>query len=143
MTSTPSTPPPIPGDWKTGIITRTGEWSIGDLWVDWAAKRYCIQVTDAHCNAVGSMHGGAMATFMDGQAFVYQDPAAGDPHTPTISLSVDYLAPPVPGDWLVADVLLVKTTRTMLFTQAIAYVGDRAMARSNAIYRNNAGKDFP
>jgi acyl-coenzyme A thioesterase PaaI-like protein len=142
MDSQENTPPPIPGDWVKGIVTRTGPWTVGDLWVDWNAKRYCLKVTDAHCNAVGGMHGGAMATFLDGQVFVYQDPQAADSHTPTISLHVDYLAPPVAGDWLVAEVVLVKTTRTMLFSQAIASVGDRAMARSHAIYKNNAGKDF-
>lgn len=143
MTEKENTTPPIPGDWEPGIVTRTGEWTVGDLWVDWKASRYCLQVTGAHCNGVGGMHGGAMATFLDGQAFVFQDRNAADPHTPTISLHVDYLAPPVAGDWLVADVELIKTTRTMIFTQAIARVGDRAMARSHAIYKNHAGKDFP
>ena len=138
MTSSEKVRPPIPGNWETGVVTRTGEWTVGDLWVDWDAKQYCLQITEAHCNAVGGMHGGAMATFMDGQAFVYQDRASRDPHTPTISLHVDYLAPPMVGDWLVASVDLVKTTRTMIFTQAIASVGDRPMARSHAIYKNHA-----
>lgn len=137
MTSSENVPP-IPGNWETGAVTRTGEWTVGDIWADWNAKRYCIQVTAGHCNEVGSMHGGAMATFLDGQAFVYQDRNANDPHTPTISLHVDYLAPPRPGDWLVAEVELIKTTRTMIFTQAIARVGDRVMSRSHAIYKNHA-----
>lgn len=142
MTTQENNPPPYPGNWEIGIVKRTGPWTVGDIWIDWDAKRYCLQISQAHCNAVGGMHGGAMATFLDGQVFVYQDRAAGDVHTPTISLHVDYLAPAAIGDWLVADVVLVKVTRTMLFTQAIASVGDRAMARSHAIYKNNAGKDF-
>ncbi|GLK42986.1 MULTISPECIES: PaaI family thioesterase [Novosphingobium] len=141
MSDQDNTPPPIPGNWETGIVTRTGAWTVGQIWVDWEAKRYCLKVSEDHCNGVGGMHGGAMATFLDGQAFVYQDREAADPHTPTISLQVNYLAPPVAGDWLVAEVVLVKTTRTMIFTQAIATVGERVMASSHAIYKNNAGKD--
>lgn len=130
------TPPPLPGNWVTGIVTRTGDWTVGDLWVDWENRRYALLVGERHCNATGTMHGGAMATFLDGQAFVYQDPQANDQHTPTISLSVDYLARAAPGDWLVAEVALIKKTKTMLFTEAKAYVGTRIVARSSAIYRN-------
>ena len=82
-----------------------------------------------------------MATFLDGQAIAVVDIIAGaSTHIPTISLHVDYLAPPVVGDWLIADVTLVKTTRTMIFTQAIVTVGERAVARAHAIYSNTAGK---
>jgi len=122
-------------------MTRTGAWTVGRVWVDWAAKRYCLYVSESHCNAVGTMHGGAMSTFLDGQAFVYQDRQGAGHHTPTISLHVDFLEPPCVADWLVAEVILLKTTRTMIFTQAIASVGDRTMASSHAIYKNNAGKD--
>ena len=87
------------------------------------------------------MHGGAMATFLDGQVFVLILDLAARAHTPTITLSVDFLAPPKVGDWLMAEVLHVKTTRTMIVTQALAKVGDRVVARSSAIYSNSQGKD--
>ena len=57
-------------------------------------------------------------------------------HSPTISLSLDYLAPAIVGDWVEAQVTLVKTTRTMIFTQAIMTVDGNPVARSTAIYRN-------
>lgn len=130
--------PTVDGDWERTFVTNTGPWSVGEIWIDRAASRYCLNVRPEHCNATGAMHGGAMATFLDGHGVVVipleED---GSNHTPTISLHVDFLAPPVAGDWLVADVELIKTTRTMIFTQAIARVGDRVMARSHAIYRNN------
>lgn len=134
-------PPPLAGQWVIGEVTRTGAWTIGKLWIDWAAARYAIEVGPQHCNAMGLMHGGAMTTFLDGQAFVVGDEFMLEQHTPTISLSVDFLAPPRPGDWLVAEVQLVKVTRTMIITQALAKVADRVMARSNAIYSNSTGKD--
>jgi uncharacterized protein (TIGR00369 family) len=136
------TQPAIPGDWEPSEVTNTGAWTVGRIWVDRASARYCLQIEPKHCNALGAMHGGAMATFLDGQAIpvIELDPDGGN-HTPTISLDVDFLAPPKAGDWLVAEVTLVKTTRTMIFTQAIAKVGERAVARSQAIYQNNLRKD--
>jgi len=141
MTAESASPPPLAGQWVSGEVTRTGAWTIGSLWIDWAAGRYAVEVGPQHCNATGLMHGGAMATFLDAQAFVVVGDLMRERHTPTISLSVDFLAPPRPGEWLVAEVQLVKVTRTMIITQALARVGDRVMARSNAIYSNSTGKD--
>ena len=138
---TRSGPPPIPGNWEAGAVTRTGPWTVGDLWVDWDQRYYCMLIEDRHCNAMGMMHGGAMATFLDGQGFILYRNMLDGPHTPTISLSVDFLAPPKPGDWLVAQVEHIKTTRSMIVTQALAKVGDRVVARSNIIYANTQGKD--
>ena len=138
---TDTVPPPIPGDWETGAVTRTGAWTVGELWVDWETQRYCLLVGERHCNALGKMHGGALATFLDGQVFVLRVWDATGAHTPTISLSVDFLAPPQVGDWLVAEVEHVKTTNSMIVTQALAKVGNRVVARSNAIYSNTQGKD--
>lgn len=132
--------PPLPGTWEAAVVTRTGPWTVGQLWADWGACRYALLVEEHHCNAMGMMHGGAMATFLDGQAFVLRLPESAS-HTPTISLSVDFLAPPQVGEWLVATVEHVKTTRSMIVTQALARIGDRIVARSNAIYSNPSGKD--
>ena len=137
-----NTPPPLPGNWSRLSISNTGAWTVGPLWVDRAAMAMAMQVQDHHCNALGTMHGGAMATFLDGQAMpgitLLPD---GSNHTPTISLNVDYLAPPKSGDWLLVETNIVKTTRNMIFTQALARVGDIIVARSTAIYKNNLGKD--
>jgi uncharacterized protein (TIGR00369 family) len=127
----------IAGNWQSSELTNGGAWTLGPLWLDRASHRFALQIGPQHCNALGSMHGGAMATFMDGQAFAVVDLAPdGSDHTPTISLQIDYMAPAVAGDWLVADVILVRTTRTMIFTQTIAWVGERPVARSHAIYSN-------
>ena len=82
------------------------------------------------------LHGGAMATFADTQLMAFRAGAEeGASHSPTISLSVDYLAPAAVGAWVEASVTLVKQTRTMLFTQAIMTVDGEPVARSSAIYR--------
>ena len=136
------TPPPLPGTWLPGLDSGSGPWNIGVLWYDRATGRMVWRVRPEHCNAYGSLHGGAMATYADGQAaavidYVFDDPAG---HTPTVSLSVDYLAPVPVGAWLLAEVTLLKTTRTLIFTQAVMTVEGRVVARSHAIYRNVPGK---
>lgn len=131
----------ISGDWQPTEVTNTGAWTVGTIWLDRVSHRYALMIEPRHCNALGTMNGGAMATFLDGQAVAVIELAPdGSNHTPSISLQVDFMAPPKPGDWLVAEVILVKVTKSMIFTQAIVTVGDRAVARSHAIYSNTQGK---
>lgn len=83
-----------------------------------------------------------MSTFADAQILAVR-PEAGHPAspTPTISLSVDFLAPVPVGALVEADVTLVKTTRTMIFTQAVMTVDGAAVARSAAIYRLTSNQE--
>jgi len=136
------TPPPIPGNWAVAHVGNTGAWTIGQVWIDHAAGRMCMLVQAHHCNALGSIHGGAMATFADGQAGAVSDYTAGtSAHTPTVTLTIDYIGSTPEGSWLVMDVTLLRTTRTLIFTQAVLSVDGRTVARSSAIYRNFSGKD--
>jgi len=143
MTVEEANRPKAPGNWSTVDVRRTGAWTIGTIWIDREAGRYALEVEARHCNATEKMHGGAMATLLDAQCIVGNGHDADAPHTPTITLHVDYLAPAEVGDWLVTEVEQVKTTRTMIVTQAITRVGDRVVARSSAIYSNTRGKDAP
>lgn len=110
--------------------------AFGPVWLDRAGHRMGFRVAALHVNPVGNLHGGAMATFADTQLMAFKPDAEGASHTPTISLSVDYLAPAALGDWVEAAVTLVKRTRTMTFTQAIMTVNGEPVARASAIYRN-------
>lgn len=112
---------------------------LGDVFVDRAGGRLLMRPTDALGNPVGTIHGGAIATFADAQiAAVRRGAEEGRPHSATISLSIDYLAPARPGEWLEMRVTLVRTTRTMFFTQALILSGGEPVARSTAIYNNKA-----
>lgn len=129
--------PQIPGDWVSDRLSNTGAWTIGRVWIDRTRRRYAMKVGAEHCNAFGVMHGGAMATFADAQAVAVRN-YTSDPenHTPTVTLSVDYLAPVAQGSWLMLESTLLRTTRTLIFTQAVVTVDGLPVARSNAIYRN-------
>lgn len=134
--------PDLPGDWTGDFNTGVGQWSLGELWLDRQNARLAVLVTERHCNAFGVMHGGAIATLADAQALairMYSGDA--DDHTPTVSLTVDYLGGAPLGSWTVADVTLLRTTRALIFTQALITAGGKPVARSSAIYRNFKGKD--
>lgn len=110
----------------------------GPAYVDLAAHKIGFRVGPQHLNPVGGLHGGAMATFADMQISAV-GPEAYDAHRATISLTVEYLAPVGPGAWVEAEIVCPKTTRTMVFTQAIITADGEPVARTSGIYRN-AGK---
>jgi len=140
----PSSPPPLAGNWVCHAAPGDGTWTIGDVWIDRQNARLALVVTTTHCNPFDAMHGGALATFADYQCAAVrgysQSPAD---HTPTVTLSVDYLAP-IPRDhWLLADVTLLRGTGSLIFTQAVMTVDGAMVGRSNAIYRSFKRKDAP
>jgi len=114
--------------------------ALGMVHLDADAQRICFRVTAAQLNPVATLHGGALATFCDAQIIaLFGSPLCWDAHFPTISLSTDFLAPAREGDLVEADVLLVKQTRTMVFTQCLIRVGEDVIGRSSAIYRRPSG----
>ena len=108
---------------------------------DWSM---CFCVEQRHCNPAGTCHGGALATFADAQLLAMPG-HTGDvtKHTPTVNLTMDYLAPARLGQWVTARLDLLRVTRTLLFTQAVLRTEDGAVARSSAIYRNNERTGYP
>ena len=108
----------------------------GPLYVCMLRGLLGFRVAERHLNPVGVCNGGAMATFADMQIVALEMGAGtGSGHQPTITLSVDYLAPAPLGSWVEAAVTLVKTTRTLIFSQAMITADRVSVARSNAIYR--------
>lgn len=106
---------------------------LGRVFVDTRRQRLTMWVSPAQANTAGGLHGGALATFADMQLLAL---GWGEPHSPTVSLSVDYLAPVPTGVWLEAEVTKLRATRTLLFTQAMIHAEGQIVARSSAIYRN-------
>lgn len=109
--------------------------AFGDVFAHIEDGKLGFRVGQQHLNPNGSCHGGAIATFADMQVII----ARGGPasrYTPTINLSLDYLAPAQLGDWVEAEVNCVKTTRNMIFSQAIITANGEPIARSTAIYKN-------
>lgn len=129
--------PPFAGHWIEAELGNTGAWSVGVVWLNRESSAYCLHVGPQHCNAFGVMHGGAMATFADSQLCADPSyPTDAAPRTPTITLTVDYLAPVDVAAWLLLTGRVLRRTQTLIFTEAAVTVDGQLVARSNAIYRN-------
>jgi uncharacterized protein (TIGR00369 family) len=101
-----------------------------------------FRVSPRHLNPHNTCHGGVLATFADMMAYAAQwEAGLLYTLTPTISLSTDFLAPALLGQWIRGDTELVKSTRTMLFTQSIIRADETSILRCNAIYKIGASKE--
>lgn len=116
--------------------------AFGPVYADRARCRMGFRVAQHHLNPMNVCHGGAMATFADMQIAVVKPglgTAAG--HMPTIHLDMDYMATAPAGSWVEMAVSLVKTTRNLVFTQAMITADGNLAVRSSGIYRNiSAGR---
>jgi acyl-coenzyme A thioesterase PaaI-like protein len=54
---------------------------------------------------------------------------------PTISLSIEYLAPVKAGDWVEGEATLLRATTRMLFSSMIGRVEGQAVFHTSAIFR--------
>ena len=88
-----------------------------------------------HLNPKSLGHGGALATFADLQlaALMFSGRLARV-RAPTISLSLDYLAPVRPGDWVEGEIHLVKRTGRLAFSETILTVEGQPVVRSRGLF---------
>lgn len=121
----------VPRELKGGFSIN-----FGPLYFDKGNGRMAFRVDDQHLNPVDGLHGGALATFADAHIALFY-PEGVATHCPTINLNVDYLQPAMKGDWVEADITLVRATRRLVFTQSLIRIGDSVIARVTGLYRNN------
>ncbi|WP_439620179.1 PaaI family thioesterase [Hyphomonas sp.] len=132
MSSTPT----IPESFELLEPTSAYMAAFGTILVDFNRLRLGFQADSRHCNPVEALHGGAIATFADMQLMASPD-AIPDLHTPTVSLDVDFIGLAGKGDWIELHLQIDRVTRRLIFTRGDIRVGDRLLARSTAIYKNN------
>jgi len=111
----------------------------GPLWVRVEGVKLVggFRVETRHCNPAGNCHGGMLATFCDvhmalGTQFEH---TLGTLILPTISLSIDYLAPTLKGAWVEAQVEIAKLTRGMVFASETITADGEPVARASGIYK--------
>jgi uncharacterized protein (TIGR00369 family) len=103
-----------------------------------------MRISPRHLNPQQSCHGGVIATFADMQGYVAQRKAGVINNvTPTVHMSIDYLAPVLLGDWLEGDTTLLKATRNLLFCQTVAKVDENPVFRSSGIFKVGPISNFP
>lgn len=87
-----------------------------------------------HCNGFGIVHGGMLASFLDGLLGHAVSAAAKRPGV-TIHLSLDYLAMARAGEWIEGEARVTRLTKDVAFAEAHAHVGDRDVVRAAAIFK--------
>jgi acyl-coenzyme A thioesterase PaaI-like protein len=87
-----------------------------------------------HCNGFGIVHGGMLASFLDG---LLGHAVGGAAHKPgvTIHLSIDYLSMARAGDWIEGEARLSRLAGDVAFAEAHARVKARQIVRATAIFK--------
>ncbi|MEM8593569.1 MAG: PaaI family thioesterase [Pseudomonadota bacterium] len=95
-----------------------------------------ILIGEHHLNNMGTAHGGLYMTFMDmalsTEVCCSLNSFAG---ISTIGFTMDFMASAEPGDFIWADTQVLKTTRTLAFTQGVVRCGDDVLSRVNATFK--------
>lgn len=108
-----------------------------------------FRVEERHLNPSGVCHGGALAAFADYLAVIVRHVAgATDFSTPTVTLSIDYLAPVTLGSWVELNGRLLRRTKSLLFGDGVMQVDGAVVTRVDAIFtlgrpRADLGFDIP
>ncbi len=97
-----------------------------------------FRVEARHLNFREVAHGGAIATFADMQLAALMRSGLLEPkQSPTISLAIDYLAPSRLGDWVEGEIVLVKRTGRLAFSQTILTVEGSTVARARGMFAHS------
>ena len=94
-----------------------------------------LRAEERHANHRGTIQGGLLSTFADfalGRAIEadaddYRDRA-------TASLTVDFLKPAQPGDWIESRARVERVGGTLAFADCSLTVDDREIVRARAVY---------
>jgi acyl-coenzyme A thioesterase PaaI-like protein len=98
--------------------------------------RFGFRVAARHCNPRPVCHGGMLATFLDialarGIRMAKDQPAP----LPTITMSLDYLAPALLGEWIDARVTVTRAGGGTCFVQALAHGPSNLVLRGSGVYK--------
>ena len=99
-----------------------------------------FRVEPRHTNPLGICHGGMLATFADMLipcAAMYR-PNVEMRFLPTISLQVDYMGSAPLGAWVQGEGEVLRTTRNMLFGQAVITADEQPALRVSGIFKQGA-----
>jgi uncharacterized protein (TIGR00369 family) len=94
-----------------------------------------MRAEDRHTNHRGTIQGGLLSTFADfalGRA-IEADAEDGKDRA-TVSLTVDFLKPAKPGDWIESRTRVERVGGTLSFCDCSLRVGEREIVRSRAVW---------
>ncbi|MCW2984608.1 MAG: PaaI family thioesterase [Conexibacter sp.] len=94
-----------------------------------------LQTEERHANHRGTVQGGLLSTFADfalGRA-IEADADDGKDRA-TVSLTVDFLKPAQPGDWIESRTRVDRVGATLSFADCSLCVGDKEIVRARAVW---------
>jgi uncharacterized protein (TIGR00369 family) len=95
-----------------------------------------LRAGDAHTNSRGFVHGGLISALADNAMGLSCGRRLGEAASlVTVSLSVDFLAAALKGQWLAFDTVFVKPGSTLCFAQAFVTADGQPCAKANAVFR--------
>jgi uncharacterized protein (TIGR00369 family) len=97
--------------------------------------RLGLRAEDRHANHRGTVQGGVLSTFADfalGRAI--EADADDDRDRATVSLTVDFLKPAMPGDWIESRTKVDRVGGTLAFADCSLTVEDREIVRARAVW---------
>jgi uncharacterized protein (TIGR00369 family) len=102
---------------------------------DDGGRRFGLRAEQRHANHRGTIQGGLLSTFADfvlGRAI--EADADDDKDRATVSLTVDFLKPAQPGDWIESRSRAERVGGTLAFADCSLTVDDREIVRARAVY---------
>ena len=94
-----------------------------------------LRVEERHTNHRGTVQGGLLSTFVDfamGRAIEAE--SDDDKDRATVSLTVDFLKPAVPGDWIESRTRVERVGGTLSFADCSLTVEGREIVRGRAVW---------
>jgi acyl-coenzyme A thioesterase 13 len=94
-----------------------------------------LRAEERHANHRGTIQGGLLSTFADfalGRAI--EADADDDRDRATVSLTVDYLKPAKPGDWIESSARVDRVGGTLAFADCSLSVEGREIVRARAVW---------
>jgi uncharacterized protein (TIGR00369 family) len=94
-----------------------------------------LRAEERHANHRGTIQGGLLSTFADfalGRAI--DADAEDDKQRATVSLTVDFLKPAKPGDWIESRTRVDRVGGTLAFADCSLTVDEREIVRARAVW---------
>ena len=102
---------------------------------DGEGQTFGLRAEERHANHRGTVQGGLLSTLADfalGRA-IEADADDGKDRA-TVSLTVDFLKPAKPGDWIETRTTVDRVGGTLSFADCSLRVGDREIVRARAVW---------
>lgn len=105
-------------------------------WIDDGdGRRFGLRAEERHTNQRGTVQGGLLSSFADfvlGRAI--EADADDEKDRATVSLTVDFLKPAQPGDWIESRSRVERVGGTLAFADCSLTVDGREIVRARAVF---------